>query len=178
MTQWGIDRRDLVATPAYRATLRKRYESPGWGASGYGWALVVTDFALEIGARSILDYGCGRGTLRPCLKPDVFDVREYDPGILGKDDMPGPADLVVATDVLEHIEPALLDNVLAHMRALALRGLFLNIATGPAKETLPDGRNAHLIQEGMPWWTTRLTAAGLAPARCEMRKGACVWVTR
>lgn len=165
---------DTLATPAYRATLRERYTQPGWGASGYGWAPLVQSFAKKIGAHSILDYGCGRGTLKTAM-PD-WDVREYDPGIIGKDGEPEVADLVVSTDVLEHIEPPLLDNVLTHIRWLARKGVFLNIALGPAKEILPDGRNAHLIQKPVDWWMVRLRDAGLYPAMQQVRKGVSVWV--
>jgi hypothetical protein len=165
---------DTYASPGYRALLRRRYESPGWGASGYGWAAVVRKFAVELGASSILDYGCGRGTLKPALSE--LDVREYDPGIVGKNALPERADLVIATDVLEHVEPELLDNVLRHLRELACRGLFLNIALGPAKEILPDGRNAHLIQQTPTWWSGRLKAAGLHATRAQRVKGFNVWI--
>jgi hypothetical protein len=30
------------------------------------------------------------------------------------------------------------------------------IANRPARKTLPDGRNAHLIQQGREWWLPRL----------------------
>jgi hypothetical protein len=163
-----------VATPDYRAVLQQRYTMPGWGASGYSWAPVVRSFAHELDAESILDYGCGRGTLRMALPG--WDVREYDPGIVGKDIMPKPADLVVATDVLEHIEPELLDNVLLHLRGLARKGLFLNIATRAAKEILPDGRNAHLIIQPPQWWKDQLVKAGLWPSRDVEQKGYNVWI--
>ena len=165
---------DQIASPGYRDVLKQRYTMPGWGASGHSHAPVVDSFAREVGATSILDYGCGRGTLKKVMPR--FDVREYDPGIIGKDMLPEPADLVVSTDVLEHIEPELLDNVLAHLKGLARKGLFLNIATGPAREILPDGRNAHLIQQPMDWWIKRLQDAGLRPKRTQERKGVSVWI--
>lgn len=165
-----------VATPGYRAVLRRRYESPGWGASGYHLASDIRSFAEKLGAKSILDYGCGRGTLKMALSD--LDVREYDPGIIGKDAMPEPADLVVTTDVLEHIEPHLLDNVFAHLRQLARLGLFLNIATSLSQEILPDGRNAHLIVKPAAWWKEHLEAAQLWPSLEQQRKGYAVWITR
>jgi hypothetical protein len=42
-------------------------------------------------------------------------------------------------------------------RVTARPGIY-TIATGPAMKTLPDGRNAHLIQEGPEWWTAKLFA--------------------
>lgn len=109
---------------------------------------------------SILDYGCGAGTLGTALKAQAwpFDFREYDPAVPGKDAMPRPADLVVCTDVLEHIERDRLDTVLGHIRALSMQGTFLVISTVPAHKSLPDGRNAHLIVESPDWWRERCTA--------------------
>ena len=166
--------KDEVASPDYRAVLQKRYTMPGWGASGASWALVVKAFAQSINAQTILDYGCGRGTLKKALVG--WDVREYDPGIVGKDELPAPADLVVATDVLEHIEPELLDNVLEHIRSLAKIGIFFNIATSAAKEILPDGRNAHLIIKPPMWWHDRLSRAKLWPTHEATAKGYNVWI--
>jgi hypothetical protein len=105
-------------------------------------------------------------------------VFEYDPGIPGKDHLPKPADLVVCTDVLEHIEPELLDGVLRHLYLLAGRGAYLVIATRLARELLPDGRNAHLIVQEPPWWLAKLKAQGWRKLRHEQRKGLCVWLEK
>jgi hypothetical protein len=83
-------------------------------------------------------------------------IREYDPAIPGKDGEPEAAEFVVCTDVLEHIELDCLDEVLDHIRWLAGKYAFLNIATRPAVKVLPDGRNAHLIIESADWWKTRV----------------------
>lgn len=163
-----------VCSKDYKALLQERYTRPGWGASGYSWANVVKGFAEQLGAKSILDYGCGRGTLKQAMAG--WDVREYDPGIIGKDVLPEPADLVVATDVLEHIEPDKLGHVLTHIRGLARKGVFLNIAMGPAKEVLADGRNAHLIQQQPKWWDEQLAKAWLWPSQKAVAKGYNVWV--
>ena len=124
------------------------------GTSSLKWADAVMELARGGHCTTVLDYGCGKGLLAPCLQD--LDVREYDPAIVGKDDDPEAADLVVCTDVLEHIEPELLDNVLRHLRALTKKYLFVNIATRPAIKTLPDGRNAHLIVEPAEWWRARI----------------------
>jgi 2-polyprenyl-3-methyl-5-hydroxy-6-metoxy-1,4-benzoquinol methylase len=106
------------------------------------------------GSRSILDYGCGKGNLAVAM-PDLA-IREYDPAIAGKDGEPEPADLVICTDVLEHIEPNYLDDVLDHIRSVTAKFAFLNIATRPAVKTLPDGRNTHLIIRPQDWWRSRI----------------------
>ena len=169
---------DVLATPQYRATLQERYKRPGWGGSGYHHWIATATFARELGATSVLDYGCGRGKLRESLLEfsHLKDIHEYDPGIVGKDALPSPADLVVATDVLEHIEPDLLSNVLYHFKHLARKGIYLVIATDKAKEVLPDGRNAHLIQRPGVWWIQQLRQHGLFPCKVEQLKGVHVWI--
>ena len=67
-----------------------------------------------------------------------------------------PAELVACCDVLEHIEPECLDDVLDHLEELTEVVLFASIHTGPASKKLDDGRNAHLIQQPMEWWLPKL----------------------
>lgn len=121
----------------------------GFGNRGDRWS----KFVKEYEGRSVLDYGCGKGTLAKSL---TFPISEYDPAISGKDTEPVPHDVVVCTDVLEHIEPEHLDATLRHIRSLMAMNGFFVIATRPAKKILPDGRNAHLIVKAWPWWEERL----------------------
>jgi hypothetical protein len=85
---------------------------------------------------------------------------EYDPAIPGKDERPEFADLVVCTDVLEHIEPERIGAVLAHLRGLARKAIWCVISTKPSNKTLPDGRNAHILIRPESWWREALAAAG------------------
>ena len=64
--------------------------------------------------------------------------------------------MLISTDVLEHIEPVFLDNVLKDIHETFSKIAFLIIATSPAKKFLPDGRNAHLIVETPGWWKDKL----------------------
>lgn len=102
---------------------------------------------------SVLDYGAGKGYLGKALP---FPIFEYDPAIPGKQDSPRPADLVVCTDVLEHIEPDRLAFVLNDLRRCVQQLGFFVVHTGPAGKTLPDGRNTHLIQKDLRWWRKHL----------------------
>lgn len=54
--------------------------------------------------------------------------------------------------MLEHIEPGLLDNVLDDLRRVTLGVGVFTVHTGAAVKFLPDGRNAHLIQQPPAWW--------------------------
>lgn len=142
-----------LITPAYLEQQRELHKLDTYGTSSGRWSRTVSQMAHMFECRDILDYGCGKGTLKEALGSIV---REYDPSIAGKDADPAPADMVVCTDVLEHIEPDLLDDVLAHIASKVGKLLFFSISTRPAKKTLPDGRNAHLIVQSPEWWLERL----------------------
>lgn len=124
-----------------------------YGIGGHKWADPIAQLAVSCGARSVLDYGCGKGTLKRSLN-DRLRVEEYDPAF--HDALPSPADLVVCTDVLEHIEPGCLLYVLEDLRRCAEKAVFLVVATRPAAKTLDDGRNAHLIVKSSGWWLPKL----------------------
>ncbi len=163
----------------YLEQLTKLHGSQVWGASGYSHAATVAEYRHQIGAATVLDYGCGRGTLKPALLLDSKIhpewIFEYDPAIEGKNALPNPADLLVANDVLEHIEPECLGTTLDYIRLLARLGAYFTIALTPSKVSLPDGRNAHLIIKSREWWELKLTAAGFKINRAELRKGLWVW---
>lgn len=148
-----------LISPEYIEEQRRLHAAPkGYGGRGDKWAPVVAGIARRYGAASVLDYGCGQGTLKKALAelaPDL-PVSEYDPAIKGKSRVSGPADLVVCSDVIEHIEPDRLGVVIDHLFRLANKALFAVIATRPSKKLLSDGRNAHLIIEPEGWWRERL----------------------
>lgn len=145
----ALVKQELITTP-YRDLNKQLHESnPMYGTSGIKHVETVTKLAKSTGAESVLDYGCGKGLLAKGLS---FPIWEYDPAIPGKDELPRPADLVVCTDVLEHIEPDLLRPVLTDLARCVKKVGYFVIHTGPAKKTLADGRNAHLIQKEKPWW--------------------------
>ena len=142
-----------LITEEYRELNRQlHHDRADYGMSGVKWAATVNEFLDE--GDTVLDYGCGKGTLKQFVDADV---REYDPAITGKDGEPEPASMVVCTDVLEHIEPDLIDKVIGHIYSKTERMVFLVIATRLAKKTLADGRNAHLIVENKDWWLEKLS---------------------
>jgi predicted TPR repeat methyltransferase len=166
-----------MISPGYLAQLRAVHASREWGASGYSHAAVVADWRRKTGARTVLDFGCGRGTLKPALlKIDpAVEVFEFDPAIPDKDALPQPADLVVANDVLEHIEPGEVATTLSYIRGLAKVSAYFTIALTPSKVSLPDGRNAHLTLLSDTEWLARLRLAGFEIVKAQMRKGLWVW---
>lgn len=114
---------------------------------------MLRNLAQQLNTRSILDYGCGKAALQKSLP---FPIQNYDPCMPEYSKRPQPADIVVCCDVLEHIEPECLANVLLDLSSLTKQVLFLNVACRPASKFLADGRNAHLIQESPNWWLAQL----------------------
>ena len=129
-----------------------------YGQGGGRLASHIGHLVKKYDAKSLLDYGCGKGTLKPALQglcPDL-DIREYDPAIPGKTSRPKPADIVICSDVMEHIEPECLDAVLEHIASVTRKIAYLAIASDEAEKTLPDGRNAHLIVQPAEWWLSKV----------------------
>jgi hypothetical protein len=127
-----------------------------YGISAQRYIYYIERWLKSIEAETILDYGCGKGRLKAGLKNWKGEVFEYDPCILGKDSWPEPADVVICIDVLEHVEPEYLGNVLEHMKILALRGLFIAVNTNQGKRLLPDGRPAHINVHTFEFWQNKL----------------------
>lgn len=144
-----------LITPGYAELNAQLHQSnPNYGTSSEKWVGTVRKLAGFLGNADILDYGCGKQCLTAGL-PELH-VRGYDPAIPGLDTAPEPADLVVCTDVLEHVEPELVDNVLDDLARVTRMLGFFTVATQPALKVLADGRNAHLTQQPIEWWLERL----------------------
>lgn len=145
-----------VISEAYREQNRLLHESrDDYGRSSAKWCGYIARLANTERHNTILDYGCGKGELKAGLSD--FPVVEYDPAIAGKDARPEPADLVVCTDVLEHIEPVHLNAVLRDLARVTKRKLFFAISTTTSMKTLADGRNAHLLVKPAAWWAEKLS---------------------
>ena len=108
---------------------------------------------------TMLDYGCGKGAILAHLQSSYPNtvVEGYDPAVDEFNRIrKGTFDCVVSCDVLEHIEPTFLVNVLAHINTISNKFIWLRIDTVRARKTLPNGDNAHLIIEDQRWWTKKL----------------------
>lgn len=149
----------MLYSPEYLETQRELHGRVIYGATGHFWAKPIDKMARDRGAATVLDYGCGRGTLGKAIRqfePLPYEWLEYDPAIAGKEEKPARADLVVCGDVLEHIEPECLYAVLDDLANTARLAVFLVVSTRKAGKTLADGRNAHLIVESSDWWLRKI----------------------
>jgi hypothetical protein len=142
----------------YRKLQQELHLNPNYGIASLAFAPLVADIIRQTNPRSLSDYGAGKkNLLRALTEAGIggFDYRPYDPAFPEYGE-PREADLVCCIDVLEHIEPPLLDNVLDELQDITTRMGFFSIHMGPAGKTLADGRNAHLIQKPSSWWLKRL----------------------
>lgn len=156
-------KRSRLISDEYLQLQRRLHDRPrGYGNSGRKHAGEVIAVASALRLSSILDYGAGGGTLKRALQLAQWpgSIDEYDPAVPGIDQMPESADLITCTDVLEHIEPERVADVLVHIHSLALRAAFFVVSTVPSSKWLADRRNAHLIVQPPDWWAAQISTAG------------------
>lgn len=143
----------MLISEGYRKEQQRLHETTNYGTASISYAPLVSGIVNQLKVTEILDYGSGRGNLAKHLKPDhEIEVKHYDPGRPEWSDTPDSAQFVTCIDVLEHIEPELLDNVLDDLQRCTDFFGFFTVHCGPAVKTLSDGRNAHLTQEPAIWW--------------------------
>ena len=127
-----------------------------YGVTSYAMAKYIVPCIIELDAKSVLDYGCGQSKLYKRLSVNGAKAFRYDPSIPEINTVPTDhVDLVINTDVLEHIPEPDVDDVIAHIRKIG-NNCFFNIHTGPAKEILPSGENAHCTIHTPEWWNNKI----------------------
>jgi hypothetical protein len=153
----------VLITEEYRAQQKHLHDNTVYGTASAKFAPLVARLIDQYAISELLDYGAGsRFTLIRTisdkrLAKSKFDYHPYEPAIPAYAAEPEPREMVACIDVLEHIEPECLDDVLNDLKRCTLRiGLF-TVHCGPAAKVLPDGRNAHLIQEPPEWWLPKIT---------------------
>lgn len=147
----------MLISDEYRAQQEQLHKNPNYGVASVSYAPIVTNLIDQLEIDEMLDYGAGKGRLAESIKPNRrLLIEMYDPARPEWSEVPNPRQFVTCIDVLEHIEPHLLDNVLDDLQRVTKQYGFFTIHTGPAVKVLPDGRNAHLIQEDYKWWLPKL----------------------
>lgn len=161
-----------MISEAYKEQLEEKHRTgAGFGKSGHRWAAIVKELAEMLETQDVLDYGCGKGELNLHMP---YQIKQYDPAVPKFSATPQPADIVVCTDVLEHVEPEYTDAVLADLERVTKKKLLLNISSRMAEKTLPDGRNTHLVVEDAFWWIRKLTAWRPVTLNANLNELTCV----
>ena len=99
--------------------------------------------------KTILDYGCGKAK----HQPKEWNAIKYDPAIQEYQNKPQDKyDLVISTDVLEHIPVENLKQTIEEIFGYANKWVFVSVCCRKAEAILPNGYNAHATIESVKWW--------------------------
>ena len=149
-------KKSSVVSEEYKKLLQHEHSTTQWGIMAGNMIGILEGWLRENNAMEVLDYGAGSSSFKKALTTPDIAVYEYDPGVPGIDHTPEPRDHSICIDVLEHIEPNLIDGVIEDLARVTKVSGYFTIAMYPAKRILKDGRNAHLIIEDMSWWMNKL----------------------
>lgn len=118
----------------------------------------------EFDARTLLDYGCGKGYQYTVLRlheqwGNIMPFL-YDPGYRPFSFKPtGTYDGVICSDVLEHILEEDIDATLDEILNYANKFVAFSIFTGASRKTFEDGLNLHVTQKPSIWWFEKIDMA-------------------
>ena len=151
------------------------------GISLVPFAYDIYNILLHNNCKSILDYGCGKAIpykknhrdVDPKKKIPNFDkplhkwwgIDElflYDPAYPEHDKLPTKKyDMVICTDVLEHIPEEDLDWTIQELCSFANKTVFINVSTLLAKKTFKTGKykgeNVHVTVYNHEWWLNKIS---------------------
>ena len=145
----------VLISDRHAASYKAYYQSRDIVPRASVWIPRIEELAERVKARDVLDYGCGAP---PRISPyTALDVQDYDPGVVGLDRRPEPADLVVCIATLEHAEPFTVDQVIADIESLARKAVFLLVGCTESSKLLPDGSPWHSFVRPPEWWRKRLS---------------------
>ena len=150
-----------LITEEYRRMQQELHLNRNYGQASVAMAPFVAEVIRRDRIEEMLDYGAGKGRLGEELEwlvPWELRIHRYEPAMPEWSATPEPSVFVACIDVLEHIEPHLLSNVLDDLRRVTGGTGLFTVATGPAVKKLADGRNAHLIQQPASWWLPQFLA--------------------
>ena len=142
---------------------------------------VIKDLIISNKCKTLFDYGCGKGLpytkdfkltdadnkCKDFDKPvqDMWNIKEfflYDPAYSEHDKLPNKKyDIVLCTDVLEHIPESDLDWVIREVLRFSNKVAFINVCSQEARKTFltgkHKGRNVHVSVFSNDWWINKFS---------------------
>ena len=155
----------MLITPEYKKALLYIHATSQFGdtAGNYAGNSVVNLLTEHPEIETILDYGCGEGTLKNFVEDKGIhkDWTLYDPGVADCQNEPKDKfDLVITTDVLEHVEEPMLNSVIDHLQSLTGKFLYNEIACYFCKDKFRTGpytgQDIHINLKAPDMWERRL----------------------
>ena len=132
-----------------QAKLYRQDDKIWQGTSLIKYIPAINQIIKDKGIESILDYGCGKARHHP----KEWNATKYDPAIPAYQNKPTDKfDLVIATDVLEHIPIENLKDVIDEIFTYSKKWVFISVCCRKANAILPNGYNAHATIESAKWW--------------------------
>lgn len=133
---------------------------PNYGRSGKHRVVSFLNHIKLLTPSRILDYGCGKGDVVNMLTPlfNGVEIVGYDPAVDEFNKEPnGKFDLVISTDVMEHLPEEEIDDFIEQMLSYSSNKKFIfAISCRKAKTNLPNGMNAHLTIWSKKKWEGKL----------------------
>lgn len=130
--------------------------------------LSILQHAKQIGqlirqydVKTVLDYGSGRGDAyrSPHKLHHEWGLKRksitlYDPAFPQYESLPvKPRDMVVCSDVLEHVPEADVPAFIGDLYGLARKVIWASVCCRPAKKTFPNTDiNLHVCVHPIEWW--------------------------
>jgi 2-polyprenyl-3-methyl-5-hydroxy-6-metoxy-1,4-benzoquinol methylase len=136
----------------------------------------IKALASSVGAETLLDFGCGRGDayrspfkIHHQLGLPRSAVTLYDPAFRPSSALPtGKYDLVICSDVLEHLVPEETDEFITRLFGYARKAVWASHCSRPAKKFFPGtDKNLHTCVQPHEWWEEKFI---------RLRTGSVKWV--
>jgi hypothetical protein len=164
-----------MVTTDYAEQYKKMHEDPEL-FQGISTQVHIKDIEIMVHqykAKSLLDYGCGKGDQYHVAKLHMkhFDgvmPELYDIGVEKYNKIPsGKFDGVICTDVMEHVPEDKIDEVLKQIYSKAKKFVFFGICDQLAVKLLPNGENAHCTVKPMEWWREKIQQHATVPTNIK-----------
>lgn len=160
--------------PLYAAQLAKEHDGSKWGSTGgkYSGNDVVRILRERPYIKTVLDFGAGKGSMGKLIASHGIEVdwTNYDPGMPEYSVLPDKQfDLVTTTDVLEHVEPDRIKDVIKALVERTGKVLYNDIACTPTGKLFGEGpykgQDLHILLQNPEEWRKLFVDCGLQ--ECE-----------